>query len=53
MPRGLMVQYIPKGKDEEMACQYYKMGEDLDKKAGIKPADPVAFVFKNKSVTIP
>ena len=42
------------GTKEEITNQYYKLGEEFDKKAGIKLGDPVTFMFKNNSaVTIP
>jgi hypothetical protein len=45
---------ILEGTDEEIASQYYKLGEEFDKKTGIKPGDPVTFIFRNNSnVTIP
>jgi hypothetical protein len=47
-------KYILNGTDQEVSSQYYKLGEEFDKKAGIKPGDPVNFVFENNtSVTIP
>jgi hypothetical protein len=46
-------KYILEGTDEEIASQYYKLGEEFDKKTGIKKGDPVTFMYKNESVTIP
>ncbi|HEX7141483.1 MAG TPA: hypothetical protein VF222_03290 [Nitrososphaeraceae archaeon] len=47
-------EHILEGTNEELTNQYYKLGEEFDKKTGIKPGDPVTFVFKNNSaVTIP
>jgi hypothetical protein len=47
-------KYILNGTAEEIASQYYRLGEEFDKKAGIKPGDPVNFIFENNtSMTIP
>jgi hypothetical protein len=38
----------------QIADQFYKLGEEFDKKTGIKPGDPITFQFRNNSrVTIP
>jgi hypothetical protein len=38
----------------EITDQYYKLGQEFDKKSGIKPGDPVTFVFRNNSIfTVP
>jgi hypothetical protein len=42
------------GTIEQITNQYYKLGQEFDKKSGIKPGDLVTFVFRNNSkFTIP
>jgi hypothetical protein len=47
-------EHILEGTNAELTNQYYKVGDEFDKKTGIKPGDPVTFVFNNNSaVNIP
>ena len=43
-----------KGTPEEIASEYYKLGEEFNKKAGLKIGDSVTYIYKNNSkLTIP